>query len=134
MLNQKTVTQKDASPEDVIPEGIISEDIILVLTNMPDEASARNLAEALVTQKLAACINILAPCHSVYSWQGKLEHADEIPVQIKTNQAQYRALEAAIIKAHPYELPEIITINVDGGLPRYLQWVNAQLSAEGSTC
>jgi len=129
MLNQKTVTQKDATPEDVIPE-----DIILVLTNMPDEASARTLAEALVTQKLAACINILAPCHSVYSWQGKLEHTDEIPVQIKTNQAQYRALEAAIIKAHPYELPEIITINVDGGLPRYLQWVNAQLSAEGSTC
>lgn len=129
MLNQKTVTPKDATPKDVIPE-----DIILVLTNMPDEASAKTLAETLVTQKLAACINIMAPCHSVYSWQGKLEHADEIPVQIKTSQAQYRALEAAIIKAHPYELPEIITINVDGGLPRYLQWVNAQLSAEGSTC
>jgi periplasmic divalent cation tolerance protein len=53
---------------------------------------------------------------------------------IKTSQTQYSALEAAIIKAHPYELPEIITINVDGGLPQYLQWVNAQLSAEGSTC
>ena len=101
---------------------------------MPDEASARLLAEALVTQKLAACINILAPCQSVYSWQGKLEHADEIPMLIKTNQAHYQALEAAIIKAHPYELPELITINVDGGLPRYLQWVNAQLSAEGTTC
>ena len=101
---------------------------------MPDEASARLLAEALVTQKLAACINILAPCQSVYSWQGKLEHADEIPMLIKTNQAHYQALEAAIIKAHPYELPELITIKVDGGLPRYLQWVNAQLSAEGATC
>jgi periplasmic divalent cation tolerance protein len=124
MLNPKTATQKD----------VIQENVILVLTNMPDEASARFLAEALVTQKLAACINILAPCHSVYSWQGKLEHADEIPVLIKTNQHQYSALEAAIIKAHPYELPEIITINVDGGLPRYLQWVNAQLSAEGTKC
>lgn len=129
MLNQKTVTPKDATPEGIIPE-----DIILVLTNMPDEASARLLAETLVTQKLAACINILAPCHSIYSWQGKLEHADEIPVQIKTNRVQYSALEAAIIKAHPYELPEIITINIDGGLPQYLQWVNAQLSAEGATC
>lgn len=129
MLNQKTVTQKSATPEDIIPE-----DIMLVLTNMPDETSARTLAEALVTQKLAACINILAPCRSVYSWQGKLEHADETPLLIKTNQAQYRALEAAIIKAHPYELPEIIIINVDGGLPRYLQWVNAQLPAEGATC
>ena len=124
MLNPKNVTKKD----------VIQKNVILVLTNMPDEASARILAEALVTQKLAACINILAPCHSVYSWQGKLEHADETPVLIKTNQHQYSALEAAIIKAHPYELPEIITINVDGGLPRYLQWVNAQLSAEGATC
>ncbi len=114
MLNQKTVIQ---------------EKVILVLTNMPDKASAEQLAESLVTQKLAACVNILSPCQSIYSWQGKLEHADEIPMLIKTNQVQYHALEAAIIKAHPYELPEIITINLDGGLSQYLQWVNAQLSA-----
>ena len=112
----------------------MQKEIILVLTNMPDQTSAAQLAEALVTQKLAACVNILAPCQSVYTWQGKLEHTVEIPVLIKTSQIQYNALEAAIIKAHPYELPEIITINVDGGLPQYLQWVNAQLSAEGSTC
>jgi len=119
MSNQKTAIQNE---------------VILVLTNMPDEASARHLAETLVTQKLAACVNLLAACQSVYSWQGKLEHATEVPMLIKTSQIQYSALEAAIIKTHPYELPEIITINVDGGLPRYLQWVNAQLSAEGSTC
>jgi len=108
MLKQKTVMQKE----------ILLKEIILVLTNMPDQASATLLAESLVTQKLAACVNVLAPCQSIYAWQGKLEHTNE----------------AAIIKAHPYELPEIITINVDGGLPQYLQWVNAQLSAEGSTC
>ena len=119
MLNQKTVIQ---------------EETILVLTNMPDEASAKLLAETLVTQKLAACINILAPCQSVYTWQNKLEHTIEIPMLIKTNQALYSTLEAAIIKMHPYELPEIITINVDGGLPRYLQWVTTQLSTEGTTC
>ena len=109
-------------------------EVILVLTNMPDEANARLLAEALVTQKLAACVNILAPCQSIYTWQNMLDHTVEVPMLIKTNQAQYSALEAAIIKMHPYELPEIITINVDGGLPRYLQWVNAQLSTEGPTC
>ncbi|HSG92076.1 MAG TPA: divalent cation tolerance protein CutA, partial [Methylotenera sp.] len=58
----------------------------------------------------------------------------EVPVLIKTSQTLYNAVEAAIIKAHAYELPEVISINVDGGLPQYLQWVNAQLSAEGSTC
>ncbi|MDO9365972.1 MAG: divalent-cation tolerance protein CutA [Methylotenera sp.] len=104
-----------------------SETILLVLTNMPDEASAKQLAETLITQKLAACINLLSPCQSIYAWQGKIEHVREVPMLIKTNQAQYDALEAAIIKAHPYELPEIISIHVDGGLPRYLQWVNAQL-------
>jgi periplasmic divalent cation tolerance protein len=119
--------------ENILKEIILNE-IILVLANMPDQASAALLAESLVTQKLAACVNILAPCQSVYTWQGKLEHSVEIPMLIKTSQTQYSALEAAIIKAHPYELPEIITINVDGGLPQYLQWVNAQLSAEGSTC
>jgi periplasmic divalent cation tolerance protein len=124
MSNQKPVIQNAVMPDA----------IILVLTNMPDQASAGLLAESLVTQKLAACVNILAPCQSIYTWQGKLEHAVEVPVLIKTSLAGYNTLEAAIIKAHPYELPEIITINVDGGLPQYLQWVSAQLSAEGTTC
>jgi periplasmic divalent cation tolerance protein len=103
--------------------------VLLVMTNMPDQISAQNLAEALVTQKLAACVNILATCQSIYYWHDKLEHNKEIPLVIKSNQANYQALEAAIVKAHPYELPEIITINVDGGLPRYLQWVDTQISA-----
>ena len=114
-------------------ENILKE-ILLVLTNMPDQTSAALLAESLVTQNLAACVNILAPCQSIYTWQGKLEHTAEVPMLIKTSQTRYNALEAAILKAHPYELPEIITINVDGGLPQYLQWVNTQLSAEGTTC
>lgn len=105
------------------------ENILLVFTNVPDAATANQLAEALVTQKLAACVNILSPCQSVYIWEGKVEHTNEIPMLIKTTQLQYDALQAAIIKAHPYELPEIISINVDGGLPRYLQWVTTQLSA-----
>jgi len=104
------------------------EAILLVLTNMPNEASAKQLAETLIAQNLAACINLLSPCQSIYAWQGKIENVSEVPLLIKTNQTQYNALEAAIIKAHPYELPEIISIHVSGGLPRYLQWVNTQLS------
>lgn len=103
--------------------------VLLVMTNMPDIASAQALAESLVTQKFAVCVNILAPCLSIYYWHDKLEHGHEIPLLIKSNRANYQALETAIVKAHPYELPEIITINVHGGLPRYLQWVDTQLSA-----
>jgi len=105
------------------------ESILLVLTNVPDTDTANLIAETLVTQKLAACVNILSPCQSTYMWEGKLTRANEIPLLIKTTQLQYHALQDAIIKAHPYELPEIISINVDGGLPEYLQWVTTQLSA-----
>lgn len=107
--------------------------VLLVMTNMPDQAAAETLATILVTKKLAACVNILAPCLSIYEWHDatgnkQLERSSEIPLLIKTNQAHYTALEAAILQAHPYELPEIISISVDGGLPRYLQWVDTQLS------
>lgn len=95
---------------------------------MPDDASAKTLAQTLIEQKLAACVNIMSPCQSIYNWQGAIEQASEVPLMIKTDTVHYDALEAAIIKAHPYELPEIISININGGLPRYLQWVNAQLS------
>ena len=105
------------------------ESILLVLTNVPDTDTANLIAETLVTQKLAACVNILSACQSTYMWEGKLTRANEIPLLIKTTQLQYHALQDAIIKAHPYELPEIISINVDGGLPQYLQWVTTQLSA-----
>jgi len=105
------------------------ESILLVLTNVPDTDTANLIAETLVTQKLAACVNILSACQSTYMWEGKLARANEIPLLIKTTQLQYHALQDAIIKAHPYELPEIISINVDGGLPEYLQWVTTQLSA-----
>lgn len=94
---------------------------------MPDKPSAARLAEHLVQKKLAACVNILSACESVYMWQGKLEHAQEIPMLIKTNQTQYAALETAIINEHPYELPEIIVLNIDGGSAAYLQWLDTQI-------
>lgn len=67
---------------------------LLVLTNLPDEASAEALATALVETRLAACVNRLAPCHSVYRWQGNIERAMEIPLLIKTDSARYPWLRA----------------------------------------
>ena len=101
---------------------------ILVLTNLPSIESAEKLARLLVTDKLAACVNILAPCTSVYEWQGKLEKSVEIPLLIKSKQTKYALLEAAIVKHHPYELPEIISVPVDKGLPAYLNWLNEHLN------
>lgn len=98
-------------------------DALLVLTNLPDAASARALAGHLVEARLAACANILAPCRSVYRWNGKIEDVEEVPLLLKTTAARYAALETAIRARHPYELPEIVAVPITHGLPAYLGWV-----------
>ncbi|MDR0234570.1 MAG: divalent-cation tolerance protein CutA [Zoogloeaceae bacterium] len=106
-------------------------DILLVLVTMPDRESAGRLAAALVENRLAACVNLLSPCHSVYRWQGRVERADEIPMLIKTGKERYPALEAFVRAHHPYELPEIIALPLAEGLPPYLDWVAAMSAEEG---
>jgi periplasmic divalent cation tolerance protein len=96
---------------------------LLVLTNLPDRAAAETLADTLIEKRLAACVNILAPCRSVYRWKGAVQHDEEHPMLIKTTAERYAALEAAIRAGHPYELPEIIALEVEHGLPAYLSWV-----------
>ena len=96
---------------------------LLVLTNLPDRAAAERIAEALIAQQLAACVNILAPCRSVYRWKGAVQHDEEHPMLIKTTAERYPALEQALRAAHPYELPEIIAVPIERGLPAYLAWV-----------
>lgn len=99
---------------------------LLVLTNLPDRAAAERLADALIARQLAACVNILAACRSVYRWKGAVQHDEEHPVLIKTSVARYPELERAIRAEHPYELPEIIAVPIERGLPAYLQWVAAE--------
>jgi periplasmic divalent cation tolerance protein len=99
---------------------------LLVLTNLPDRAAAEKLADELVGKRVAACINILAPCRSVYRWKGAVQHDEEHPMLIKTTHERYAALEQALRAAHPYELPEIIALPVERGLPAYLDWVASE--------
>jgi periplasmic divalent cation tolerance protein len=96
---------------------------LLVLTNLPDRAAAERIADTLIGQHLAACVNILAPCRSVYRWKGEVQRDEEHPVLIKTTAERYPALEQALRAAHPYELPEIIAVPIERGLPAYLAWV-----------
>ena len=104
--------------------------VIAVLTNLPDAASAFNLARDVVHLRLAACANVLAPATSFYRWEGREEQAGEVPVLIKSTAARYAALEAAIRERHPYDTPEIIAWPVTAGLPAYLEWVEAESAAE----
>ena len=104
-------------------------DVIVVLTNVPDEALARHIGAALVEQKLAACVNILGACESIYRWQGKVETARETPLMIKTTRARYVEVEAVIRAMHVYEVPEIVVLPVENGLPAYLDWVRAETNA-----
>jgi periplasmic divalent cation tolerance protein len=101
-------------------------DAYLVITNLPDRDSAGRLAHALIEKRLAACVNVLSPCRSVYRWQGNTEDAEEFPMLIKTTRDRYTALEAAIRAGHPYELPEIIAVPLAGGLPAYLEWMDSE--------
>ena len=99
---------------------------LLVFTNLPDRAAAERLADQLVAQRLAACVNILAPCRSVYRWKDEVQHDEEHPMLIKTTAERYAALESALRAGHPYELPEIIAVPIGEGLPAYLDWVAAE--------
>ena len=102
---------------------------LLVLTNVPGRAAAERLADLLVEQRLAACVNILAPCRSVYRWKGAVQRDEEHPMLMKTTAERYPALEQALRAAHPYELPEIIAVPVERGLPAYLEWVAGETRA-----
>lgn len=105
-------------------------EVLLLLTNLPDEASAAVLATHLVEHRLAACVNQLAPVRSVYRWQGRVEQAAEIPLLIKTSREGYTAVEAAVRALHPYDVPELIAVPVEIGLAAYLDWVVQESTPE----
>jgi len=105
---------------------------LIVTTTLPDAASAQKLAALLIERRLSACVNILAPCQSMYRWQGRVKQTTEVPLLIKSTTAAYTALEACIRAEHPYELPEIVAIPIEHGLPEYLTWVAAETSPDVS--
>ena len=97
---------------------------LVVLTNLPDRGAAVKLAQELVERRLAACVNVLGECTSIYRWKGEIENTQEVPVLIKTRASLYDELEAAIAGMHPYEVPEIIAVPVVRGFADYLDWVS----------
>jgi periplasmic divalent cation tolerance protein len=102
---------------------------ILVLTQLPDRATAAALARILIESRLAACVSIGAPVDSLYHWRGEIETAQEIPIVIKTRAGRYAEVEAAIRAGHPYELPEILAVPVISGFAPYLNWLVEESTA-----
>jgi len=107
-----------------------SSEVLLVFCTCPDEETAAGIAEALVVERLAACVNRLPGLTSVYLWQDKVERDTETLLLIKTTNARFEALCARLCALHPYDLPEIIAIPVTKGLPAYLRWVTACTSVD----
>ena len=100
-------------------------DVLVLLSTLPP-ADADRIAEALVGERLAACVNLVGPVRSVYRWDGAITKDAELLAIIKTTAARRDALAARLRELHPYQVPELIELAVTGGLPAYLDWVRAE--------
>jgi len=106
--------------------------LVVVLCTFPNAEVARDVATTLVTEKLAACVNLCTGAESIYRWEGKVQMAHEVVALIKTTAAGYACLEARLKTLHPYDTPEIIGLHTHRVLPAYETWVKESL--ESGTC
>jgi|SRR5690242_8334338 periplasmic divalent cation tolerance protein len=102
-------------------------DKLLILTTTGSESEAKKIAEMLVERRLAACVNVIPRMHSVYRWKDKVESAEEFLLLIKTGKENESAVQAAIRELHSYDLPECISIPINGGSAEYLNWITESL-------
>ncbi len=101
--------------------------LVVIFTTMPDDARTDELADALVEERLAACVNVHAPMTSTYRWQGSIERAAERQLVIKTTRDRVDAIAQRLRALHPYELPEFLVLPVEGGSDAYLRWIETSV-------
>ena len=99
------------------------EEALMALSTFPDAATAKYAVCKMVEERLAACGNIIPQIESIYRWQGKIETGQEVLVIFKTTHGRYQQLEQRLKELHPYEVPEIVMVQIRDGLPAYLNWV-----------
>lgn len=98
-------------------------DVLLVLSTFPDRGKAQRIAEELVAGRFAACANVASAVDSFYWWKDEIETATEVLVYFKTTSARFAAFRERLRELHPYDVPEIVALSLEDGLPDYLQWV-----------
>jgi periplasmic divalent cation tolerance protein len=106
----------------------MAEKLLLALSTFPDQETARSISSELVTNKFAACANILPGVQSIYRWQEKVESGNETLVLFKLSDDRRSKFQETLRSLHPYEVPEIIFVPISSGLPEYLQWVSESCS------
>jgi periplasmic divalent cation tolerance protein len=101
----------------------MADKILLALSTFPDAETARRISNQLVSERFAACANILPGVESIYRWEGKIETANETLAFFKLSEDRQTAFQEKLRSVHPYEVPEIVCFKIDGGLADYLRWV-----------
>jgi periplasmic divalent cation tolerance protein len=102
---------------------------LIVFVTVPSREDGERIAEPLVGEQLAACVNIVGPIRSIYRWQGEICRDDEHLLLIKTTRARYAALEARVKQLHSYDVPEVVALPIEMGSAAYLEWVRAMTAA-----
>jgi periplasmic divalent cation tolerance protein len=107
--------------------------VLVLFVTAPSMSVAKTLARSLVTQKLVACVNIVPGVQSVYTWEGRVQEDEEVLMIVKTVREQFEQVKRAVISEHPYDVPEVIGLEVKEGSEPYLDWVRSQCSNNRST-
>ncbi len=101
----------------------MSAEYVVVLTTLPVDADGQAFGRAIVEERLAACVNLLAPMESVYRWEGRVEYESERQIIVKTSRDRLAALWDRVRELHPYEVPEFIVLPIADGNEAYLRWI-----------
>lgn len=96
---------------------------LLIFCTCPDQTTAERIAETVVRERLAACVNLVPGLTSIYRWEGQIQRDTELLLLVKTRAAVYPLLEARIRELHPYQVPEIIALPIQTGSATYLDWI-----------
>jgi periplasmic divalent cation tolerance protein len=104
-------------------------DVIVVFSTFPNADKAAEIARILVSEGLAACVNLLPQIRSIYRWNGELHDDQEVLAIIKTTRDRFEAMRTRLVGLHPYEVAEVIALPVEAGHLPYLSWVAAETKA-----
>ena len=106
----------------------VNEELVIAFSTFPDRETAQKIARKLVENAVVACANIVPSVESIYFWKGKVETSAEVFAIFKMTAARYSEFESRLRKLHPYDVPEIVRLNIAGGNPDYLRWVGESCS------